>query len=157
MTPTLAENLIFIVAASIGATWFYRKIVPYLWSRRKGERTVEHLQRVHAELQEKQAIQQNLNMTRQQALRVRLINFGIPFAFLCFVAFIGPRISPSFTRAAMLCFAAYLIVGWVACTLAKVVPAERLDGLHWNSRLDVRLYHVWLWPLNVVKALRGKN
>ncbi|OXJ06658.1 hypothetical protein [Burkholderia sp. HI2500] len=157
MTPTLAENLIFIVAASIGATWLYRKVVPYLWSRKKGESAVEHLERVRIEQQEKQSVQQNLNMTPKMALRVRLVNFGILLGFLCFLAFIGPRAGHPFMQHVTLYFGAYVIVGWVACALAKVVAAERLDGLNWDGRLNVRLYHVWLWPLNVVKAIRGKS
>lgn len=157
MTPSQAENLVLIVAAAIGATYLYRNVIPYLWSRKEGESIVEHVQRVQVEQHEKRVVQQNLNMTPEMAKRVRLINFGILFGFMCFVALVGPRIGRSFTGTATLYFAAYLIVGWVACAIAKVVPADRLMGLHWNSRLDVRMYHLWLWPLNVMKAIRRKT
>ncbi|SEK02470.1 hypothetical protein [Paraburkholderia diazotrophica] len=42
-------------------------------------------------------------------------------------------------------------------SVAKAVRAELLAGLNWNSRLNVRLYYVWLWPLNVIKPIRRKH
>ncbi|VVE59543.1 hypothetical protein [Pandoraea sputorum] len=64
-----------------------------------------------------------------------------------------PRVGFPFKQEVVPAFGANVIVGYLAGLLFKVVPVEAMAGLHWNSRLDVRLYYVWLWPLNVYKQI----
>ncbi|MDP9158571.1 MAG: hypothetical protein M3O74_30545 [Pseudomonadota bacterium] len=96
-------------------------------------------------------------MTPRKALRVRVINTAVMLGFLSFVSFIGPRIGHEFMGDAVLYFGGYVLVGLVVCSIFKVVPAEQFAGLTWNSRIDVRLYYAWLWPLIVIKAIRPKH
>lgn len=153
----LSTNMIWLVAACIVATLAFRKIAPYLWGRRQDERIIDHLERVRREQKEKHDIQVNLNMTRQKALIVRSTNMAVLFGFMCFATYVAPTISREFTTNSVLCFGAYVSIGLVACSIARAVPAELFTGLNWNSRIDVRLYYVWLWPLNVIKAIRRKH
>ncbi|KAA0073149.1 hypothetical protein CIW54_27930 (plasmid) [Paraburkholderia sp. T12-10] len=154
---TLFINTFWIVAAAIVATVIYRKVAPYLWGRRKGEPVLAHVQRV-AEEQEQDAIKQrDLNMTRQKAIRVRAINAGVLIGFMCLSSYLLRRVGFEVTNSAILSFGGYVVAGLVACSLARAIPAELFAGLSWSSRIDVRLYYVWLWPLNVIKAIRRKH
>lgn len=157
MTQALFTNIVLFVGAAIFATVLFRKLAPYLWGRRKGEPVAAHLARAAQEQAEKAAIQQNLNMTPQKAFRVRVINMAVMLGFLCFVSYIAPRIGHQFMGNAVLYFGGYVLAGLVACSLFKAVPAELFAGLTWNSRIDVRLYYAWLWPLTVIKAIRRKT
>ncbi|MPW23915.1 hypothetical protein GCT13_46415 [Paraburkholderia sp. CNPSo 3157] len=83
-------------------------------------------------------------MTRQKALLVRSTNIAVLMGFMCFAAYVAPKIGQEFTTSSVLCFGAYVAIGLVVCPVARAVPAELFAGLNWNSRLDVRLYYVWL-------------
>ena len=157
MTQAFFTNIVLFVGAAIVATLLFGKVAPYLWGRRKGEPVVAHLARAAQEQAEKATIQQNLNMTPQKALRVRVINMAVMLGFLSFVSYIAPRIGHEFMGNAVLYFGGYVLAGLVACSIFKVVPAELFAGLTWNSRIDVRLYYAWLWPLTVIKAIRRKH
>ncbi|MDW9226133.1 hypothetical protein C7S15_0680 [Burkholderia cepacia] len=50
-------------------------------------------------------------------------------------------------------FVLYVAVGMGCCWWAKVIPDEKFHCLNWNSRLQLRLFYVWLWPINVVRSL----
>ncbi|MEM5387834.1 hypothetical protein VSR68_30230 [Paraburkholderia phymatum] len=150
----LFMNLVWLIAACIVATIAFRKIAPYLWGRRQGEPILDHIERVSRAQKEEHDFQVNLNMTPQKALLVRSTNIAVLMGFMCFAAYVAPKIGPEFMVNSVLCFGAYVATGLVACSVASVVPAERFAGLDWNSRLNVRLYFVWLWPLNVIKAIR---
>ncbi|AKM33537.1 hypothetical protein AB870_25565 (plasmid) [Pandoraea faecigallinarum] len=146
----------FGVAAVI-ATKAYKWIAPILLGRRKGETLPERVKRV-ADDQERDRIKQRaLNMGRERALHVRSINVGVLFAFMVLVGTVLPRVGFPCKQEVVLAFGAYVIVGYLAGLLFKVVPAEAMAGLNWNSRLDVRLYYVWLWPLNVYKRITRKH
>jgi hypothetical protein len=157
MTQALFTNIVLFAGAAIVATLLFGKVAPYLWGRRKGEPVAAHLARAAREQAEKAAIQQSLNMTPQKALRVRGINMAVMLGFLCFVSYIAPRIGHEFMGNAVLYFAGYVLVGLVVCSIFKAVPAGLFAGLTWKSRIDVRLYYAWLWPLTVIKAIRRKN
>ncbi|KMY86571.1 hypothetical protein BUMB_03602c [Candidatus Paraburkholderia calva] len=157
MTNTLFINIFWTVAAAIAATFVFRKLAPYLWGRRNGESLHAHIERVAQEQTERALFQCNLNTTPQQALRVRVTNLGILVAFICLVTYLTPWIGFQFTNNAVLLFAAYVLVGLIACSFFKAVPAGLFAGLTWSSRTNVRLYYAWLWPLTVIKAIRRKH
>ncbi|CAB3775057.1 hypothetical protein [Paraburkholderia humisilvae] len=154
---TLIMNLVWIVAACITATVIFRKVAPYLWGQCKGETIGQHIERIHREQKEKHDFQFNLNMPPRRALRVRTTNVAVLLGFMCFGAYVAPKIGHEFMSSSVLCFGAYIAIGLIACSLARVVPAELFTGLNWNSRIDVRLYYVWLWPLHVIKTMRLKR
>ncbi|QPQ89152.1 hypothetical protein I6H08_38800 (plasmid) [Burkholderia gladioli] len=150
-------NIFWIVAAAIVATITYRKLAPYLWGRMKGEPVLDHVQRVAHEQGQYQLRQRDLNMTRQKAVRVRAINAGVLIGFMCLASYLMRQAGFQVTNNTILSFGVYVVIGLLACSLAKAVPAELFAGLNWHSRIDVRLYYVWLWPLNVIKAIRRKH
>ena len=149
--------MIWLVAACIVATLAFRQIAPYLWGRHQGERILDHIERVSREQQEKHDFQVNLNMTPRKALIVRSTNMAVLFGFMCFATYVAPHIGRQFMTDSVLWFGAYVAIGFITCSIAKAVPAELFAGLNWNSRFDVRLYYVWLWPLNVIQAIRRKQ
>jgi hypothetical protein len=63
------------------------------------------------------------------------------FAFMVLVGTVLPRVGFPFKQEVVLAFGAYVIVRYLADLLFKVVPAEAMAGLNWDSRLDVRLYY----------------
>ncbi|OED09667.1 hypothetical protein [Burkholderia sp. A2] len=155
-THQIIMNAVIVLVAGGFATAIYRRIAPYLF-RRHGEAMAARLARVASEQEQAALKQRDLNMTRGRALRVRLTNVGILLGFLLIVGFATPRLGFSTTNSAVLTFGAYVLVGYIAVLLARVVPSEALQGLNWNSRIDVRLYYVWLWPLNVFKTVTAKH
>jgi hypothetical protein len=150
-------NIFWIVAAAIVATIAYRKLAPYLRGRMKGEPVLDHVQRVAHEQEQYRLRQRDLNMTRQKAVRVRAINAGVLIGFMCLASYLMRQAGFQVTNNTILSFGVYVVIGLLACSLAKAVPAELFAGLNWHSRIDVRLYYVWLWPLNVIKAIRRKH
>ncbi|SEF11226.1 hypothetical protein SAMN02787142_7665 [Burkholderia sp. WP9] len=154
---TLFINSFWIVAAAIAATAVYRKVAPYLWGRRKGEPVLAHVQRVAHQQEQYQLRQRDLNMTRQKAVRVRAINAGVLIGVMCLASYLMRRVGFEVTNNTILSFGGYVVIGLLACSFAKAVPAELFAGLNWHSRIDVRLYCVWLWPLHVIKAIRRKH
>jgi hypothetical protein len=150
-------NTVLLAAAAVIATKLYKWVAPFLFARRKGESLPEQVQRVVDEHEQHRLAQRDLNMGRERALRVRFVNVGVLFTFMILISISFPRIGVQLTNQAVLAFGAYVLVGYVVCVLAKVVPAEAMAGLNWNSRIDVRLYYVWLWPLNIVKRLTRKH
>jgi len=155
-THQLIMNAIIVIVAGGFATAIYRRIAPYLF-RRHGEAMAARLARVASEQEQATLKQRDLNMTRSRALRVRLTNVGILVGFSLIVCLLTPRLGFAITNNAVLTFGAYVLVGYIAVLLARVVPAEALQGLTWNSRIDVRLYYVWLWPLNIFKTVTAKH
>ncbi|CAI8697170.1 hypothetical protein [Burkholderia sp. IT-111MI5] len=150
-------NIFWLVAAAIVATIAYRKLAPYLWGRIKGATVLDHVQRVAHEQKQYQLKQRDLNMTRQKAVRVRAINAGVLIGFMCLASYLMRQTGFQVTNNTILSFGVYVVIGLVACSLVRAVPAELFAGLNWHSRIDVRLYYVWLWPLNVIKAIRRKH
>src|SRR5260364_29221 len=53
-------------------------------------------------------------------------------------------------------FSAYVMIGLLACSVVKAIPAELFAGLNWNGQLDLRLYYTWLWPINTSRAVRHR-
>ncbi|KGD42888.1 hypothetical protein [Burkholderia pseudomallei] len=153
----ITMNTVLFAVAAVFATKAYKWIAPLLFGRRKGESFPEHVQRVVNEKEQDRLKQRDLNMGRARALRVRLINLGVLFGFLVLVGVCMPRVGFAVTNQAVLVFGAYVFVGFIACLALRVVPAEALAGLNWNSRLDVRLYYVWLWPINIIKTITRKG
>lgn len=153
----ITMNTVLFAVAAVFATKAYKWIAPLLFNRRKGESFPEHVQRVANEHEQDRLKQRDLNMGRARALRVRLINLGVLFGFLVLVGVGMPRFGFAVTNQAVLVFGVYVLVGFIACLALRVVPAEALAGLNWNSRLDVRLYYVWLWPLNIIKTFTHKG
>ncbi|EIF32246.1 hypothetical protein BCh11DRAFT_07834 [Burkholderia sp. Ch1-1] len=150
---SITMNTVLFAVAAVFATKAYKWVAPFLFGRRKGESLPAHVQRVVDEHEQERLTQRDLNMGRERALRVRFVNVGVLLAFMVFIGVCLPRVGFQITNQAVLAFGAYVLVGYIACLLAKVVPAEAMAGLNWNSRLDVRLYYVWLWPLNIVKRI----
>lgn len=150
-------NIFWIVAAAIVATIAYRKLAPYLWGRMKGEPVLDHVQRVAHEQEQYQLRQRDLNMTRQKAVRVRAINAGVLIGVMCLASYLMRQAGFQVTNNTILSFGVYVVIGLVACSLVRAVPAELFAGLNWHSRIDVRLCYVWLWPLNVIKAIRRNH
>ncbi|AKK25101.1 hypothetical protein [Pandoraea oxalativorans] len=146
-------NTVLFGVAAVFATKAYKWIAPILFGRRKGETLPERVKRVAGDQEQDRLKQRDLNMGRERALHVRSVNVGVLFAFMVLVGTFFPRVGFPFTHEVLLAFGAYVIVGYLAGLLFKVVPAEAMAGLNWNSRLDVRLYYVWLWPLNVYKRI----
>jgi hypothetical protein len=153
---SITMNTVLIAIVAVFATKIYKYVAPYLWGRRAGESMPEHLTRVAGEQQQESIKQRDLNMGRERALRVRSINVGVLLAFMVLMS-ISLRFGIQTTNHAVLLFAGYVLVGYIACLLARVVPAEAMAGLTWNNRFDVRLYYVWLWPLNVFKSITHKH
>ncbi|MCA8058520.1 hypothetical protein [Burkholderia cepacia] len=132
--------------AVVAATVIFRFVLPFIGSRLRGETIADHVARVEREQREKRLFQSNLNTSPQEALSIRLVNFAITLAVMWLLS----RFPTSYL---VVYFVLYVAVGMGFCWWAKVIPAEKFNSLNWNSRLQLRLFYVWLWPINVARSL----
>jgi hypothetical protein len=80
------------------------------------------------------------------------VNLTIIVAFLAMVGYLTPRADSSTTNTIILTCVAYIGSGYAVCRLVKVTPAGWTAELDWSSRVSVRLYYLWLRPLNVTRT-----
>jgi hypothetical protein len=107
----------------------------------------DHVMRVETEQRQQRIFQADLNTSRHAALSIRLINIFVAIAVMWLL-------SRSPTSFLVVYFIVYVGVGMALCSWAKVIPQAQFDGLNWNSRLQLRLFYAWLWPINIARSLR---
>ncbi len=132
--------------AVVAATVIFRFVVPFIGSRLRGETIADHVTRVESEQREKRLFQSNLNTSPREALSIRAVNIAIALTVMWLLS----RFPTSYL---VVYFVLYVAVGMGFCWWAKVIPDEKFHCLNWNSRLQLRLFYVWLWPINVVRSL----
>lgn len=131
--------------AVVAATLIFRFLAPFIGSRRRGETVADHVMRVETEQQERRLFQADLNTSRHEALSIRCINILTAIAAMWLLS----RFPTSYL---VVYFVLYVGVGIALCSWAKVIPQARFDGLNWNSRLQLRLFYAWLWPINIARS-----
>lgn len=140
------ETVVIAGMAVVGATVIYRFIAPFIGSRQRGETVADHIMRIETERREEQVFQSNLNMAPRKAMAIRLTNVAVVFAVMwllsCFPA-----------NSLVMSIVMYVAVGLILCSWAKLIPKEKLHGLDWSHRLELRLFYVWLWPINVARSV----
>ncbi|MDN7483618.1 hypothetical protein QZM38_22645 [Burkholderia orbicola] len=149
MIEVSADALRTVVIAGmavVAATVIFRFVVPFIGSRWRGETIADHVTRVESEQREKRLFQSNLNTSPGEALSIRLVNIAVALTVMWLLS----RFPTSYL---VVYFVLYVAVGMVFCWWAKVIPDDKFNGLNWNSRLQLRLFYVWLWPINVARSL----
>lgn len=131
--------------AVVAATVIFRFLVPFIGSRRRGETVADHVMRVETEQREQRLFQADLNASAREGLSIRLVNILIAIAAMWLISHFP-------TSYLVVYFVLYVGVGMALCSWAKVIPQARFDGLNWNSRLQLRLFYAWLWPINVARS-----
>src|SRR5260363_42247 len=149
-----SEDLVWISVSMICATVVYKQIAPYLWSYKKGEALIGRFQRVAKEQKEKREFQFNLNLPQKKGDTDQTDQCSR--ADRCIVFFCLCCAWDWYDDHFILFFSAYVMIGLLACSVVKAIPAELFAGFNWNGQLDLRLYYSWLWPINTSRAVRHR-
>lgn len=133
--------------AVVAATLIFWFLAPFIGSRRRGETMADHVMRVETEQRQLRLFQADLNTSRHAALSIRLINILVAIAATWLL-------SRSPTSYLVVYFILYVGIGMALCSWAKVIPQAQFDRLNWNSRLQLRLFYAWLWPIYIARSFR---
>jgi len=131
--------------AVVAATVIFRFLAPFIGSRRRGETISDHVMRVEAEQREQRLFQADLNASPREGVSIRYVNVLIEIVAMWLLSHFP-------TSYLVVYFVLYVGIGMALCSWAKVIPQARFDALNWNSRLQLRLFYAWLWPINVVRS-----
>jgi hypothetical protein len=155
MNYNLIKDFGWFVVAIVLSAKACQWIAPYLWRERNSKQ--EDIEFHMRKLEQYRIKQLYLNMTRRDALRVRMTNVAILIASLCLVGYLTLHAAPVISGTVILVYGIYVVAGYITCELAGVPPTKEMAGLNWKSRMTVRLYYAWFWPSTLAKAMARKN
>lgn len=147
------ENLALIFILGTISYKISRKIAPYIFTPRRGESILAHIQKVSVENRKKALKQQNLNTTYKKSLLIRITNFSILAAYLVVNCYLIKK-SIHYVEFFSFTYFGYVFFGFVIIRLLRVVPKESLEGLNWNSRTEIYLIYIWSWPFHVFQRVK---
>lgn len=143
------QDFLFLFVSLIGAAFIIWKVSPYLWGERKNVSLLTHVKNTYEEQKNEKQFQRSLNTSAENAKKIRLVNT----ACLCIIVFSAVYFKTYFSEIVDSAFL-YVLIGMLINAHLQIIPQARFKGLRLPSRLEICIFHAWLFPSHLVYAIR---